>query len=56
MAIQAAKDDDRRESRWAVPISHRALKDIEEGIGNLDRGLVGDRFDIEELQDLLNEP
>jgi hypothetical protein len=56
MAIQAAKDDDRRESRWALPISHRAVKDIEEGIANLDRALVGDSFELEELQDLLNEP
>lgn len=37
-------------------ISRRTWNNIDDGIRNLERGQVGDEFDFNELQDLLNEP
>jgi hypothetical protein len=56
MVTQPAEYDEPRESHAAAPISRRALNDIEQSIHNLEHGLVGDEFELDELQDLLNEP
>lgn len=45
-----------RELRVPETISRRTLKDIDMGIHNLEAGQVGDEFELDELQDLLNEP
>lgn len=45
-----------RELRIPDTISRRTLADIDEGIRNLEQGRVGDEFELDELQDLLNEP
>jgi hypothetical protein len=45
-----------RELRAPNTLSRRTWNDIEAGIQNLDQGQVGDEFELDELQDLLNEP
>lgn len=45
-----------RELRIPDSISRRALNAMDEGMRNLERGEVGDEFELDELQDLLNEP
>jgi hypothetical protein len=45
-----------RELRVPDTISRHTWNAIESGIHNLDQGLVGDEFELDELQDLLNEP
>lgn len=45
-----------RELRVPETISRRTLAHIDAGIQNLDQGIVGDEFELDELQDLLNEP
>jgi hypothetical protein len=45
-----------RELRTPDTLSLRTWNDIDQGIRNLGEGLVGDEFDLDELQDLLNEP
>jgi hypothetical protein len=37
-------------------VSRRTWSDIEQGIKNLEQGLVGDEFDLSEVQDLLDKP
>jgi hypothetical protein len=54
MANEAAEADLPRESRGDLPISPRVLKRIEETIHNLEHGLVGGAFELDELQDLLD--
>jgi hypothetical protein len=45
-----------RELRAPDTVSRRTWNDIEAGIRNLDQGQAGDEFELEELQDLLDEP
>lgn len=45
-----------RELRVPDTISRRTLSHMDEAIGNLDQGHIGDEFELDELQDLLNEP
>lgn len=45
-----------RELRIPDSISRRTLDGMDQAIHNLDRGEVGDEFELDELQDLLNEP
>lgn len=45
-----------RELRVPETISRRTLRDIDAGIRNLEAGQAGDEFELDELQDLLNEP
>lgn len=45
-----------RELREPVTLSRRTWDDIETGIHNMEQGRVGDEFELDELQDLLNEP
>lgn len=45
-----------RELKAPDTLSRRTWNDIEAGIQHLDQGQVGDEFELDELQDLLNEP
>lgn len=45
-----------RELRVPETISRRTLSGIDQGIHNLEQGVVGDEFELDELQGLLNEP
>ena len=45
-----------RELRAPDTLSRRTWNDIEAAIHHLDQGQVGDEFELDELQDLLNEP
>lgn len=47
---------DPRELRVPDTISRRTLSHMDEAIRNLDQGQVGDEFELDNLQDLLNEP
>ena len=48
--------DNSGESRIDDSISRRVCNDIERSIRNLENGLVGDEFELDELKDLLDEP
>jgi hypothetical protein len=45
-----------RELRVPGSISRRTLDDIYEAVRNLDAGVVGEEFDLNEVQDLIDEP
>lgn len=45
-----------RELRVPDTISRLTLSHIDQGIRSLEQGVVGDEFELDELQDLLNEP
>jgi hypothetical protein len=45
-----------RELRVPDTISRRTLNGMDAAIRNLDEGVVGDEFELDELQDLLKEP
>jgi hypothetical protein len=45
-----------RELRVPDSISRRTLEAMDQSIRNLEQGKVGDEFELDELQDLLNEP
>jgi hypothetical protein len=44
-----------RELREPETLSRRTWNDIEAGIRNVDQGKAGEEFELDELQDLLNE-
>jgi len=48
--------DPATEARIPDSISRHTLEHIEAAIRNLDAGVVGDEFDLSEVEDLLNEP
>jgi hypothetical protein len=45
-----------RELRIPDSISRRTLEGMYAAVRNLDAGVVGDEFDLSEVQDLLDEP
>jgi hypothetical protein len=45
-----------RELRVPDSISRRTLEGIHAAVRNLDAGVVGDEFDLSEVQDIIDEP